>query len=169
MDGDRLAAEIEELARISDSDYPSVTRVLFTETDLRARAWLMERMADAGLGVRVDAAGNVFARWEGEDPGAAPVATGSHIDAIPDAGRFDGVVGVLGGLEAIRALRAAGVRPRRPVELIMLHRRGAHALRAGLPRQPRPRRRRRPRAAGAAARRRRDDARRGPRGGGRGR
>ena len=118
VDGDRLAAEIEELARISDSDYPSVTRVLFTETDLRARAWLMERMADAGLGVRVDAAGNVFARWEGEDPGAAPVATGSHIDAIPDAGRFDGVVGVLGGLEAIRALRAAGVRPRRPVELI---------------------------------------------------
>jgi ureidoglycolate amidohydrolase len=119
VDGDRLASEIEELARISDSPYPSVTRVLFTETDLRARAWLRERMGAAGLAVRVDAAGNVFGRWEGEDPGAAPVATGSHIDAIPDAGRFDGVVGVLGGLEAIRALRAAGVRPRRPVELIM--------------------------------------------------
>jgi N-carbamoyl-L-amino-acid hydrolase len=52
------------------------------------------------------------------DPAAPPGATGSHIDAIPDAGRFDGVVGVLGGLEAIRALRAAGVRPRRPVDLI---------------------------------------------------
>jgi N-carbamoyl-L-amino-acid hydrolase len=119
VDGDRLAREIEELARISDSPYPSVTRVLFTETDMRARAWLTERMEAAGLAVRADAAGNVFGRLEGEDPGAAPVATGSHIDAIPDAGRFDGVVGVLGGLEAIRALRAAGARPRRPVELIM--------------------------------------------------
>jgi N-carbamoyl-L-amino-acid hydrolase len=118
VDGERLAAEIEELARISDSAYPSVTRVLFTDADLRARAWLTERMEAAGLAVRVDAAGNIFGRWEGEDPEAAPVATGSHIDAIPDAGRFDGVVGVLGGLEAIRALRAAGARPRRPVELI---------------------------------------------------
>ena len=93
--------------------------MLFTETDLRARAWLMERMEAAGLAVRVDAVGNVFARWEGEEPDGPPVATGSHIDAIPDAGRFDGVVGVLGGLEAIRALRAAGVRPRRSIELIM--------------------------------------------------
>ena len=119
VDGGRLSAEIEELARISDTPYPSVTRVLFTATDLRARAWLTDRMRDAGLEVRVDAVGNVFGRWEGADPGLPPVATGSHIDAIPDAGRFDGVVGVLGGLEAIRALQAAGVRPRRPIELIM--------------------------------------------------
>jgi ureidoglycolate amidohydrolase len=119
VDGARLSAEIEELARISDTPYPSVTRVLFTEADLRARAWLAARMRDAGLEVRVDAVGNVFGRWEGSEPGLAPVATGSHIDAIPDAGRFDGVVGVLGGLEAIRALGAAGVRPARPIELIM--------------------------------------------------
>ena len=66
-----------------------------------------------------DAIGNVFGRWEGEDPGAPAVATGSHIDAIPDAGRFDGVIGVLGGLEAIRALQAQGVRPRRSIEVIM--------------------------------------------------
>ncbi len=119
VDGARLSAEIEELARISDTPYPSVTRVLFTETDLRARAWLTDRMRDAGLEVRVDAVGNVVGRWEGSDPGLPAVATGSHIDAIPDAGRFDGVVGVLGGLEAIRALRAAGVHPARSVELIM--------------------------------------------------
>ena len=115
----RLVGEIEELARFSDTPYPSVTRVLFTDTDMRARMWLMDRMRAAGLAVRVDAVGNIFARWEGEDPGAAPVATGSHCDAIPDAGRFDGVIGVLGGLEAIRSLRAAGLRPRRPIELIM--------------------------------------------------
>lgn len=118
VDGERLAAEIEELARISDSPYPSVTRVLFTPADMRAREWMAARMDQAGLAVRTDAVGNVFARWETGEPGAAPVATGSHIDAIPDAGRFDGVVGVLGGLEAIRALKAAGARPARPLELI---------------------------------------------------
>ena len=119
IDAERLSAEIEELARISDSPYPSVTRILFTDADMRARRWLTARMQEAGLTVRVDAVGNIFGRWEGADPAAAAVATGSHTDAIPDAGRFDGVVGVLGGLEAIRALRAAGVRPRRAIELIM--------------------------------------------------
>ncbi|MGE4177906.1 MAG: M20/M25/M40 family metallo-hydrolase, partial [Thermoleophilia bacterium] len=119
VDEARLSDEIEHLARISDSPYPSVTRVLFTEADLRARAWLTERMEEAGLAVRQDAVGNIFARWEGTDPDLPAVATGSHIDAIPDAGRFDGVVGVLGGLEAIRALQAAGARPSRSIELIM--------------------------------------------------
>ncbi len=76
-------------------------------------------MEAAGLVVRQDAVGNIFARWEGTDPSLPAVATGSHIDAIPDAGRFDGVVGVLGGLEAIRALQEAGVRPARSIELIM--------------------------------------------------
>lgn len=119
VDQERLSAEIEELAHISDTAYPSVTRILFTETDMRSRQWLRKRFEDAGLEVRVDAVGNMFGRWVGEEPKAAPVATGSHIDAIPDAGRFDGVVGVLGGLEAIRSLKAAGVRPRRSIELIM--------------------------------------------------
>lgn len=115
----RLTAEIEYLARISDTEYPSVTRVLFSSVDLRARQWLKLLYAEAGLVVREDAVGNTFARWAGTDPGAAPVATGSHIDAIPNSGRFDGVVGVLGGLEAIRALQRTGRRPRRSIELVM--------------------------------------------------
>ncbi len=119
VDAERLGAEIEELARISDTEYPSVTRVLFTDADMRARAWLSERMRAAGLVVRHDAVGNIFGRWVGEEPDLAAVATGSHTDAIPDAGRFDGVVGVLGGLEAIRGLQATGARPRRSIELIM--------------------------------------------------
>ena len=64
------------------------------------------------------------------------VATGSHIDAIPNAGRYDGVVGVLGGLEAIRALKRAGHRPRRSIELVRVHRGRADALRHRLSRQP---------------------------------
>jgi len=63
--------------------------------------------------------GNVFARWEGADADLSPVATGSHIDAIPNAGKYDGVVGVLGAIEAMRALRRIGFKPRRSIELIV--------------------------------------------------
>jgi N-carbamoyl-L-amino-acid hydrolase len=119
VDQERLSAEIEELAQISDTPYPAVTRVLFTAADLKARTYLKKLYAAAGLAVREDAVGNTFARWPGADPAAAPVATGSHTDAIPNAGRFDGVVGVLGGLEAIRALKRAGFQPRRSIELVM--------------------------------------------------
>jgi ureidoglycolate amidohydrolase len=119
VDSTRLSAEIEELALISDTPYPSVTRVLFTAPDMQARAWLKKHYAAAGLVVREDAIGNTYARWVGSDASAAPVGTGSHTDAIPNAGRFDGVVGVLGGLEAIRALQRAGFKPRRSIELVM--------------------------------------------------
>jgi ureidoglycolate amidohydrolase len=119
IEKERLAAEIEYLARISDTPYPSVTRVLFTSVDLRAREWLKLLYAEAGLTVREDAVGNTFARWAGTEPSLPAVATGSHIDAIPNAGRFDGVVGVLGGLEAIRTLQRTGRRPRRSIELVM--------------------------------------------------
>ena len=66
-----------------------------------------------------DAIGNSFARWNGYDAAASVVGTGSHIDAIPNAGKYDGVVGVLGGLEAIRALRQSGFRPKHSIELLM--------------------------------------------------
>jgi N-carbamoyl-L-amino-acid hydrolase len=75
--------------------------------------------AAAGLQVRDDAVGNIFARWVGQDAEAPAVGTGSHIDAIPNAGMYDGVVGVLGGLEAVRALQRSGVRPRRSIELLV--------------------------------------------------
>ena len=87
---------------------------------MKARAWLIERCKAAGLAVRQDAIGNTFARWMGSDPEAPAVGTGSHIDAIPNAGKYDGVVGVLGGLEAIRALQRAGFRPKNSIELLLL-------------------------------------------------
>ena len=92
---------------------------MFTDTDLRARAYLKRLCADAGLAVREDAIGNTFARWAGSDPSLPPVVTGSHVDAIPNAGAYDGTVGVLGGLEAIRTLQREGYRPRRPIELLI--------------------------------------------------
>jgi N-carbamoyl-L-amino-acid hydrolase len=116
---DRLHLEIEALAAFSDAQPPAVTRVVFTPTDLKARAWVRGLCEAAGLTVRQDAIGNTFARWIGTDPEAPVVGTGSHIDAIPNAGKYDGVVGVLGGLEAIRALQEAGVRPKHSIELLI--------------------------------------------------
>src|ERR1700719_1586835 len=118
VDKHRLMSEIEELALISDAEAPAVTRIVFTPTDLRARAWFVARCKEAGLAVRQDAIGNIFARWNGRNSDAAAVGTGSHIDAIPNAGKYDGVVGVLGGLEAIRALQQSGFNPKRSIELI---------------------------------------------------
>jgi len=119
IDQERLLAEIETLATISDAEPPAVTRIVFTPTDLKARAWAISLCEEAGLTVRQDAIGNIFGRWSGADPAAPAVGTGSHIDAIPNAGKYDGVVGVLGGLEAIRALRRSGFRPKNSLELLV--------------------------------------------------
>lgn len=119
IDQQRLLSELETLAVFSDAEPPAVTRVVFTPTDLKARAWVISRCEEAGLNVRQDAIGNIFARWNGADPAAPAVGTGSHIDAIPNAGKYDGVVGVLGGLEAIRALQRSGFRPKNSLELLV--------------------------------------------------
>ncbi|HEV8397670.1 MAG TPA: M20 family metallo-hydrolase [Vicinamibacterales bacterium] len=118
VDGDRLARELDTLAAFSDAPAPAVTRVVFGETDRKAREYVTSLCAEASLAVRTDAVGNTFARWRGTSPDLPAVATGSHIDAIPNAGRFDGTVGVLGGLEAIRALQR-GFTPRRSIELVL--------------------------------------------------
>jgi len=115
----RLQREIDDLALITEATPPVVTRVLFSESDLRGRAFVKNLCRDAGLILREDAVGNIFARWEGADKNLPAVATGSHIDAIPNAGKYDGVVGVLGAIEAIRALQAAGFQPKRSIELII--------------------------------------------------
>jgi ureidoglycolate amidohydrolase len=119
IDQRRLADELDALGNISEAPAPVVTRVVFSEADVRGREFVKGLCREAGLANREDAVGNTFARWVGSDADLAPVGTGSHIDAIPNAGRFDGTVGVLGGLEAIRALQRSGHRPRRSIELLI--------------------------------------------------
>jgi len=119
IDSDRLNQELTTLATFSDSAPPAVTRIVFSDADLRARDYVKSLCLDAGLAIREDSVGNTFARWSGDRPGEAAVGTGSHIDAIPNAGRFDGTVGVLGGLEAIRALKRSEFLPARPIELVI--------------------------------------------------
>jgi N-carbamoyl-L-amino-acid hydrolase len=119
VDTTRLCKELEALAAFSDAPAPAVTRIVFSDQDQRARSWMKELYTEAGLSVRDDAVGNTFARWVGSDVTLAAVGTGSHTDAIPHSGCYDGTVGVLGGLEAIRALQRSGFKPRRSIELLM--------------------------------------------------
>jgi ureidoglycolate amidohydrolase len=119
IDQQCLQSEIETLAGFSEAAPPAVTRIVFSPQDLKARAWLASLCKEAGLEIRKDAIGNMFARWAGSDSTTSPVGTGSHIDAIPNAGKYDGVVGVLGGLEAIRAMQRSGFRPKRSIELLV--------------------------------------------------
>jgi N-carbamoyl-L-amino-acid hydrolase len=119
IDSASLGRRLAELAAISEAPAPVVTRVLFSEADLRGRDYVRRAAREAGLAVREDAVGNLFARWEGSDPSLPAVGSGSHTDAIPNAGLYDGVVGVLGAFEALAALRRAGFQPRRSLEIVM--------------------------------------------------
>jgi ureidoglycolate amidohydrolase len=124
IDAARLLSELQSLATFTSiepsTEGTAVTRIVFTPDDLRARAWLKSLAEAEGLAIREDAVGNTFFRWIGTEPDLPAVATGSHIDAIPHAGMYDGTVGVLGGLEAIRALKRSGAHPRRSIELVLL-------------------------------------------------
>jgi ureidoglycolate amidohydrolase len=119
IDRARLLSDLEKLASFSDDTPPGISRLVFAEADQKSRVWLKAQCRDAGLSVREDAVGNMFARWVGARPELGSIGTGSHIDAIPHSGKFDGTVGVLGGLEAIRALRQSGFQPQRSIELLL--------------------------------------------------
>jgi hydantoinase/carbamoylase family amidase len=118
-DPGELAQAIDRLAEFNDDPAAGgITREVFTPTYAAGLEWVAERMRDAGARTRLDAFGNLWGRWEGTEPDAPRVVTGSHVDTTLNAGKYDGVVGVLGAIEAVRALREAGHIPRRSIEVI---------------------------------------------------
>ncbi len=115
IDAARLRADIEHLASIGRRDDQGIYRMAFSDGDMAARAWLLERIEAAGLEAHQDGAANIHARlgWR-ED--VAGVMAGSHIDTVPGAGHLDGALGVLCALEALRTLKESGVTLKRPLE-----------------------------------------------------
>jgi N-carbamoyl-L-amino-acid hydrolase len=89
-----------------------------SEANGEAREYLVGRLEDAGLVVEIDAVGNVVGRWDPSDASGEPVASGSHLDSVPEGGIFDGPLGVYAALESVRAMREAGFSPARPVEVV---------------------------------------------------
>jgi beta-ureidopropionase / N-carbamoyl-L-amino-acid hydrolase len=112
---DALERDLLELAAIGGADDGGVNRVAWSPELMDAYAWLGRRGAELGLSHDVDAAGNAFLRWQ---TGSGPaLLLGSHLDSVPRAGRYDGTLGVLSGLDVMRSLAARGAAPRRPLWL----------------------------------------------------
>lgn len=132
----RLWGTLEKLSEFGrpagQSFEAGVTRLGFSEADLAAREYVMSLLREAGLAVRVDPAGNIFARREGADPALPALLFGSHMDTVPNGGNFDGVVGSLGAIEAVRAMNDRGVRTRHPLEVVIWTNEEGHHFRKGL-------------------------------------
>src|SRR5580692_9401534 len=116
---ERLWASLERMAQIGATPKGGVCRLALTELDRESRDLFIEWAWAAGCQVRIDQVGNVFARRPGRDPCAAPVLTGSHADSQPTGGKYDGIYGVLGGLEVVRALNDAGIETERPIDVVI--------------------------------------------------
>jgi N-carbamoyl-L-amino-acid hydrolase len=117
IDGDLLWADLMSLAEITDPAKP-YTRRSFSPRFLEGRHWLEDRFKAAGLKTRTDAGGNLIGRLEGSDPSLGTLMIGSHSDTVPGGGRFDGIAGVLTGLEIVRALQRAQIRLTHAIEVV---------------------------------------------------
>ncbi|KGB80956.1 allantoate amidohydrolase [Rhodovulum sp. NI22] len=117
INGARLWDSLMEMAKIGPGVAGGNNRQTLTDADAEGRALFRKWCEDAGCTMGVDTMGNMFARREGTDPDALPVYMGSHLDTQPTGGKYDGVLGVLGGLEAIRSLNDLGIKTKHPIVL----------------------------------------------------
>ncbi len=114
----RIEANLRSFARIGYSTDGGMNRLAFSRNDLRARQRLIHVLRNLGASIHIDGFGNVFARLEGSEPNLPPLLVGSHLDAVPGGGRFDGSVGVTAALEVLAVLREQNHVTRHPVELV---------------------------------------------------
>lgn len=119
IDEARLWARHMHMAKIGEIPGNGVNRAALSAEDIASRRVLIGWARSRGFGVGIDAIGNLFIRREGTDPQALPVMTGSHMDSQPRGGRFDGMYGVLAGLEALEAIDEAKLSTRHPIELVV--------------------------------------------------
>jgi N-carbamoyl-L-amino-acid hydrolase len=106
---------LENLGEIGKTPAGGVWRSSFSEADLEARRWYLQRIEEAGLQHWVDAAGNIYARVGGGSPA---VIAGSHLDSVPNGGRFDGALGVMAAFECLRTIKESGVGLKLPIEAV---------------------------------------------------
>ena len=119
IDAGRLWSALMEMGRIGETPAGGSRRLALSREDGEARDLFVRWAEDMGCAVTVDRVGNVFARRAGADESRPPVCIGSHLDTVPTGGKFDGVFGVIAGLEVLRTLDDAGVRTRAPVEVVV--------------------------------------------------
>jgi beta-ureidopropionase / N-carbamoyl-L-amino-acid hydrolase len=117
VDGDRLWDSLMEMAKIGPGVAGGNCRLALSDFDREGRDLFVRWCQEAGCSITVDRMGNIFARRPGTDPSLPPVTTGSHLDTQPTGGKFDGVFGVLAGLEVIRTLNDNGIETAAPIEV----------------------------------------------------
>jgi N-carbamoyl-L-amino-acid hydrolase len=118
INGARLWDSLMEMAKIGPGIAGGNNRQTLTDDDAKGRALFQEWCEAAGCSMGLDEMGNMFARREGTDPDALPVYMGSHLDTQPTGGKYDGVLGVLGGLEAFRTMNDLGIKTKHPIVLV---------------------------------------------------
>ena len=112
---ERLKHDLAELGAIGRTSEGGVSRSSWSEADMEARRWLLDRISASGMQARVDPAGNIGGRWESGTP---VILVGSHIDSVPGGGIFDGALGVVAGLECLRRIKEENVQLGSPLELV---------------------------------------------------
>ena len=117
MDNEQITSMIEDIACFGKTR-AGVYRLAFSDADNAAHEYMAECMRRIGLSVKTDAFGNLVGRLEGTNPKAPAVVTGSHLDAVPEGGNYDGVVGVVGGFASLARLKERGPLSH-PLELIV--------------------------------------------------
>lgn len=115
----RLRRRLEEISRFGSTGDGGIDRPAYGDADIAAREYVRTVMREAGLEPSVDAAGNILGRRPGAESGLPPLMAGSHIDSVPNGGRFDGPLGVLAAVEAAQRLREIGVETRHPLEIVV--------------------------------------------------
>jgi N-carbamoyl-L-amino-acid hydrolase len=118
IDADRLWDTLMETAKFGETAKGGIKRLTLTDEDRQVRDWFKAACEAAGCQVSFDEMGNMFARRPGRNPDLPPIAMGSHLDTQPTGGKFDGVLGVLSGLEVIRSLNDVGYETNAPLEVI---------------------------------------------------
>ncbi|EWG13003.1 M20 family metallo-hydrolase [Cytobacillus firmus] len=118
VNGERMASRLDELSRIGLMNSGGVTRPGYSAEEKEAKELVIKWMKNAGLTVAEDGAGNVFGRLEGKTAGPS-IASGSHVDSVPNGGHFDGPLGVLSALEVAESWRETGLIPEKPYEIVI--------------------------------------------------
>lgn len=119
VDGDRVLGRLDELASVGSDALGGTTRIAFSAEEAAAVSLVRRWLREAGLTPAYDEYGNLFASTDENRPGAETSVSGSHLDTVPNGGRFDGTLGVVAAIEAVEAMRAAGALPERPLEVVV--------------------------------------------------
>ena len=137
INGQRLNQHLAELAEFGKTAAGGTSRVAYSDADIQARDYAIKLMREAKLDVSIDAAGNIIGRRAGRDAALKPLMTGSHIDSVPDGGRYDGMVGSMAAIEVAQTLAENNPALRHPLEIVIFQNEeggtiGSHAIAKGL-------------------------------------